>query len=104
MQSPMMQTAAPQGVGTSAPTVSVNGAPRSLADVAPYLSLLDWLRGLGLTGAKEGCAEGECGACAVLVARPGIGAPTEWTPLNAGLVPAWGGAGGVAGPGEGSGP
>jgi len=94
MQSPMMQTAAPQGVGTSAPTVSVNGAPRSLADVAPYLSLLDWLRGLGLTGAKEGCAEGECGACAVLVARPGIEAPTEWTPLNACLVPAWAIAGG----------
>ena len=45
--------------------------------------------GRGLTGAKEGCAEGECGACAVLVARPPT-APggTEWTAVNACLVPA----------------
>ena len=94
MQSPMMQTATPQGSGAQAPTVLINGARRSLADVPPYLSLLDWLRDLGLTGAKEGCAEGECGACAVLVARPGVEAATEWTPLNACLVPAWAVAGG----------
>ncbi len=38
-------------------------------------------------GAKEGCAEGECGACSVLVARPGTTTPTRWTALNACLVP-----------------
>ncbi len=44
----------------------------------------------GLTGAKEGCAEGECGACAVMVARPAADGSeaTEWTAINSCLVPA----------------
>jgi len=45
----------------------VNGAERSF-DVPPLKRLLDVLReDLGLTGTKEGCGEGECGACSVLV-------------------------------------
>jgi xanthine dehydrogenase small subunit len=54
-----------------------------------HTSLLDFLRGLGLTGCKEGCAEGECGACAVLVARPGARpSSTEWIAVNSCLAPA----------------
>ncbi|WP_109510412.1 xanthine dehydrogenase small subunit [Nocardioides speluncae] len=68
--------------------VIVNGQSRALAACAPYTSALDWLREQGLTGAKEGCAEGECGACSVMLARPGIDAPTEWTAINSCLVPA----------------
>ena len=45
----------------------VNGEAVSL-DVDPQRRLLDILReDLGLTGTKEGCSEGECGACTVLV-------------------------------------
>ncbi len=53
-----------------------------------HTNALDFVRGLGLTGAKEGCAEGECGACAVLVLRPAPDAGSRWTAVNACLVPA----------------
>jgi carbon-monoxide dehydrogenase small subunit len=45
----------------------VNGEAVTL-DAYPLSRLLDVLReGLGLTGTKEGCGEGECGACSVLM-------------------------------------
>jgi aerobic-type carbon monoxide dehydrogenase small subunit (CoxS/CutS family) len=47
--------------------VTVNGRPRTL-EVAGHHSLLDVIRDdLGLTGAKECCLVGECGACTVIV-------------------------------------
>jgi carbon-monoxide dehydrogenase small subunit len=47
--------------------LTVNGAARTL-DVRPHATLLQVLRDeLGLLGSKEGCDEGECGACTVLV-------------------------------------
>jgi aerobic carbon-monoxide dehydrogenase small subunit len=47
--------------------MNVNGQEMS-ADVSPWKRLLDVLReDLRLTGTKEGCGEGECGACSVLL-------------------------------------
>ena len=69
------------------PAVTVNGQPIPLDGTSPHTTALDWLRDQGLVGCKEGCAEGECGACSVLVARPGHTTPTQWTALNACLVP-----------------
>lgn len=47
--------------------LTVNGRP-VVATVDPHLTLLEFLRDiLGLTGTKEGCSTGHCGACTVLV-------------------------------------
>jgi xanthine dehydrogenase small subunit len=67
--------------------VIINGLSTPLGDVPVWTTALDFLRDQGLTGCKEGCAEGECGACSVLVARPGVATPTEWIAINACLVP-----------------
>jgi xanthine dehydrogenase small subunit len=70
------------------PSVTVNGRARRLGPVGGHITLLGWLRSVGLTGSKEGCAEGECGACAVLVSRPDGEQRSRWTAINACLVPA----------------
>ncbi|WP_267714117.1 xanthine dehydrogenase small subunit [Streptomyces sp. CoH17] len=71
----------------TAARITVNGKEAPIAPAAPHTTVLDFLRERGLTGTKEGCAEGECGACSVLVARPGVNKPTDWVPVNACLVP-----------------
>ncbi|MCX4672252.1 FAD binding domain-containing protein [Streptomyces sp. NBC_01381] len=68
--------------------ITVNGTEAPISPVAPHTTALDFLRERGLTGTKEGCAEGECGACSILVARPGVNKPTDWVAVNACLVPA----------------
>ncbi len=65
----------------------LNGKPVRIEAVSPNVTLLQWLRTNGLTGSKEGCAEGDCGACSVAIVDRDARGKRCYRAINSCLVP-----------------
>jgi xanthine dehydrogenase molybdopterin binding subunit/xanthine dehydrogenase small subunit len=65
----------------------LNGEPVRVDSVSPNTTLLEWLRTSGLTGSKEGCAEGDCGACSVAIVDRDSRGKRCYRAINSCLVP-----------------
>src|SRR5215210_955432 len=66
---------------------TLNGERVEARDVSPNVTLLEWLRASGRTGSKEGCAEGDCGACSVAIIDRGESGAPCFRAINSCLVP-----------------
>jgi xanthine dehydrogenase molybdopterin binding subunit/xanthine dehydrogenase small subunit len=66
---------------------TLNGQAVRLTGVDPNTPLLDWLRASGRTGSKEGCAEGDCGACSVAMIDADADGKPVWRSFNSCLTP-----------------
>jgi xanthine dehydrogenase molybdopterin binding subunit len=66
---------------------TLNGKPVRVEAVSPNTTLLEFLRGSGLTGTKEGCAEGDCGACSVALIERDANGKAAYRAVNSCLMP-----------------
>src|SRR5205823_7688440 len=66
---------------------TLNGDLVRIDDRSPNTTLLEYLRGIGLTGSKEGCAEGDCGACSVAILERDSQGRATYRAINSCLVP-----------------
>ncbi len=74
-----------KSAGLEHPAFLLNNRRVSLHDAGVQTTLLDYIRAQGLTGAKEGCAEGECGACTVVLVSGRAGG-SEYRAVNSCLM------------------
>ena len=66
---------------------TLNGRRVRVEELSPNTTLLEYLRSHGLTGSKEGCAEGDCGACSVALVEPDAQGRATYRAINSCLVP-----------------
>src|SRR6267378_1386751 len=67
---------------------TLNGRQLKIEGCSPNTTLLEYLRAQGLTGSKEGCAEGDCGACSVAIVDRDSKGNAIYRAINSCLVPA----------------
>ena len=67
-------------------TLTVNGRAIEFGELDPHTTVLEFLRARGLVGSKEGCAEGECGACAVALVRSDASGGSRYVAINSCLT------------------
>lgn len=65
----------------------LDGRDITLSGVPPTMTLLTAVRAAGLVGTKEGCGDGDCGACTVVVASTGPDGTLTYQAVNSCLVP-----------------
>jgi xanthine dehydrogenase large subunit len=65
----------------------LNGELQQVEGCSPNVTLLQYLRKNGLTGTKEGCAEGDCGACSVAMLDRDAAGKAVFRSINSCLVP-----------------
>lgn len=68
-------------------TLTINGATVHLKNVSPTTTLLEYLRTSGRVGTKEGCGDGDCGACTVVLAGRGADGKAHYQAVNSCLIP-----------------
>ena len=68
-------------------TFTVNGRSVCVNDTAPTVTLLEYLRLHGYIGTKEGCGDGDCGACTVVVIGQGADGTPQYQAVNSCLIP-----------------
>jgi xanthine dehydrogenase small subunit len=66
---------------------TLNGESVSVKDVSPAMTLLEYLRLSGRSATKEGCGDGDCGACTVALIGAGAGGQPHYQAVNSCLIP-----------------
>jgi xanthine dehydrogenase small subunit len=68
-------------------SLTINGELVTLQAVSPTMTLLQYLQHSGRTGTKEGCGDGDCGACTVVVISRDADGKPDYQAVNSCLIP-----------------
>jgi xanthine dehydrogenase small subunit len=68
-------------------TLAIDSEELTLKDISPSITLLEYLRLSGRIGTKEGCGDGDCGACTVVIIGRGSDGQPHYQAVNSCLIP-----------------